>query len=301
MPEIDIRLFIGSLGSRNLRRITNEKAACLTHPFSIGRQLERICSRNGSLSCLSLQSVKSARSNEAAICIDGSSFDGIDRARPHFKRSFQACKYVLFLRELIANPRSVGAACPSSKGLAKTMASFIPEREDGYIVEVGAGTGVVTSAILERGIDPSRLVVVEISKNLVMLLRKLFPAVNVVHGSAVMLKDHLVETLGPDSARVSTIVSSLPLRSLSDDLVHEIKNQFREVLQDYGRLIHFTYALKSNRENHPKAFQKVNSKIRWMNLPPARVEVFRRRVSKNRTGKPICAEPLSSDRHPFPN
>ncbi|KAA3655863.1 MAG: methyltransferase domain-containing protein [Calditrichaeota bacterium] len=180
------------------------------------------------------------------------------------------------MRELVANPRGVGAACPSSKGLARIMASFIPKDDDGYIVELGAGTGVVTAAILERGIDPSRLIVVEISEDLVKMLRKQFPNVRIVHGNAAALKDHLDYSLGEGSNRVSTIVSSLPMRSLPEKLVDAIKQQLHDILPHNGRLIHFTYALKPVSQNYLTSFQRTNSKIRWRNVPPARVEVYHR-------------------------
>ncbi len=198
------------------------------------------------------------------------------KARVKRIKSSQAKKYAIFLRELVSNPRGVGAACPSSKGLAKTMASYIPLNDDGYIIELGAGTGVVTSAILERGIDPSRLVVVEISEKLVNYLRKQFPQIQVVHGSAAVLKEHLKFTLGEESHHISTVISSLPMRSLPGDLVESINQQLNEIIPQNGRLIHFTYALKPTSQSYSSCFQKVNSKIRWANLPPARVEVYHR-------------------------
>jgi len=55
----------------------------------------------------------------------------------------------LFLREWVAQPGIVGAIWPSSHRLAHGMAQHIPIRGDGLVVEIGAGTGVVTQALLE--------------------------------------------------------------------------------------------------------------------------------------------------------
>ncbi|KAA3618586.1 MAG: methyltransferase domain-containing protein [Calditrichaeota bacterium] len=222
------------------------------------------------------RSISRVHVNQAILDFGRPPLPRYKNARIKRYKSSQAKKYAMFLRELVSNPRNVGAACPSSKGLAKTMASFIPLNDDGYIIELGAGTGVVTSAILERGIDPSRLIVVEISEKLVKFLRKQFPQIHVVHGSAAVLKEHLDFTLGDESHRISTIVSSLPMRSLPDNLVDSIKQQLHDILPHNGRLIHFTYALKPASQSYSSCFQKVNSKIRWANLPPARVEVYHR-------------------------
>lgn len=222
------------------------------------------------------RSIERVHVNEAILDLGRPFLPRTKSARVKRINSSQAKKYAIFMRELVANPRGVGAACPSSKGLARTMASYIPLEDDGYIVELGAGTGVVTAAILERGIDPSRLIVVEISEDLVKFLRKQFPNVRIVHGNAAVLKDHLDYTLGDNSRRVMTIVSSLPLRSLPEKLVDKIKQQLHDVLPHNGRLIHFTYALKPVSQNYPSSFTRINSKIRWRNLPPARVEVYHR-------------------------
>ena len=57
----------------------------------------------------------------------------------------------LFLREFLEAPAGVGAVWPSSEHLARGMAARIDPRGDGLVVELGAGTGVVTRALLDRG------------------------------------------------------------------------------------------------------------------------------------------------------
>lgn len=212
-----------------------------------------------------------------AIYFDRRPISRIRHVRQRLYENSFAHRYAIFFRELINNPRGVGAACPSSKGLAKTMASFIPANEDGYVVELGAGTGVVTQAILDHGVHPSRLIVVEISENLVEILRRQFPQVLIVHGDAAALGNHLERALGRDESRkVTTIVSSLPLRSLPIGLVKSIKQELYKVIPHNGRLIQFTYAIRSMVPTHSEKFNHIKTKIRWLNIPPARVEVFSR-------------------------
>lgn len=182
----------------------------------------------------------------------------------------------LFAREIIRNPRAMGAAVPSSAKLARAMAAQVPLVEDGgLVVEVGAGTGVVTAALLQRGILPENLIVVERAPALVMHLRQHFPHLRVIEGDA----GHLKSLLGADFHRVKTIVSGLPLRSLPRPVVESIIRQYDKILENGGLLIQFTYDLLNRAKSigMEKHFVRIASIIIWRNLPPARVEVFSHR------------------------
>ena len=86
---------------------------------------------------------------------------------------------VTFGSELLNNPRPVGSAVPSSRFLARRMAGLIPRSPRGYVVELGAGTGAITAALLARGIPPERILSVERSETMVKLLKRRFPFLNV--------------------------------------------------------------------------------------------------------------------------
>ena len=66
--------------------------------------------------------------------------------------------------------------CPSGMPLARSMAAFAPRKGDGLVVELGAGTGPVTRQLLDAGIAPRRLVVVEQSPVMVSLFLRRTPA-----------------------------------------------------------------------------------------------------------------------------
>src|SRR5690606_27501302 len=85
----------------------------------------------------------------------------------------------LFLQELCATPGSIGAICPSSRYLASQMARQVPVDDSGLIIELGAGTGAITQALLDHGIAPERLLVVEYSGSFVQRLRTRFPQIKV--------------------------------------------------------------------------------------------------------------------------
>ncbi len=179
-----------------------------------------------------------------------------------------------FIRELISNPRAVGAACPSSRKLALRMASFIPNHLEGIIVELGAGTGVVTSALLDRGIPPHRIIAIERSSDLTLLLKRRFPQVTIIHGDAQFLGKILAPHLSKKNKAVDVVVSSLPLRSLPKSVVQAIEKELTHLLSKEGRFIQFTYDLRTEVAGPFRCFVKRASKIVWRNLPPARVDVF---------------------------
>src|SRR6266852_1416870 len=68
---------------------------------------------------------------------------------------------VRFIRSWIERPLSIGAVTTSSKLLARTMARYVDPDVPGPVVELGPGTGVVTQALVEQGVDPARFVLVE--------------------------------------------------------------------------------------------------------------------------------------------
>jgi phospholipid N-methyltransferase len=179
----------------------------------------------------------------------------------------------LFLRELLDRPGAIGAVCPSSTRLAQRMAGAVPSGGQGLVVELGGGTGAVTRALLDAGIPPDRLRVVERSASFAQHLRQRFPSVSILQGDAAELA-----TLLPDGAGIDAVVSSLPLRSLPRPVVQAILAQWRQVLQPGGLVIQFTYALHGRPEALFDGFGLLDEQIVWANLPPARMLVLARQA-----------------------
>ena len=175
---------------------------------------------------------------------------------------------VFFLRWL-ASPLQVGAAAPSSQFLARAIADQVDLRSAKPIIELGGGTGSVTSALLATGIDPGRLIVIERDARLCDLLRKRFPALKIVQGDATRLID-LLAPLGVDSA--SSVISSLPLRSLSRSKTEQIVCQSFLLLGKRDKFIQYTYGLRSPLADF-NLYGKLTARI-WLNFPPAFVWRF---------------------------
>jgi phosphatidylethanolamine/phosphatidyl-N-methylethanolamine N-methyltransferase len=183
-----------------------------------------------------------------------------------FANAWLSCAPWVFAREMLSQPAAVGAIWPSSGRLARSLASRVPLHGDGLVVELGGGTGVVTRALLQRGIAPARLVVIERSAAFVRHLRVRFPGTLVVQGDAAEL-----ESLLPRGCRIDAIVSSLPLRSLPALEAAAIVAQWRALIADAGIVVQFTYDLSSTEHQSLQGFLQRWSRIVWANLPPARV------------------------------
>ncbi len=189
------------------------------------------------------------------------------------KRIFEAllpADLRLFARAIWSGPQAVGAACPSSRHLADYMASQAVAASKGYIVELGAGTGVVTASLLAHGVAPERLIVVEKSALLAAHLRGRFPNVTILEGDAA----DLANLLGWRAERVSTVVSSLPLKSLPKSTVDQIGSALDAVLPKGATFIQFTYSLRCRAIDWAQEITCLHSRTIWRNVPPARVNVF---------------------------
>ncbi|MCD6045533.1 MAG: hypothetical protein K0R48_696 [Gammaproteobacteria bacterium] len=177
---------------------------------------------------------------------------------------------VVFIKSFLRDPKAAGAIYPSSKRLAKSMASYVVFSQNQLVVELGAGTGVVTQAMLNRGIPAERIIAIESSPELVENLRMRFPKVKVIEGDA----SHLPELLREEIRPIGTIISSLPLRSLDKEILDRILLAIPSTLSVHGRYIQFTYDLRNNTHFYPQRYQLIQRKLVWVNIPPARVEVY---------------------------
>lgn len=187
---------------------------------------------------------------------------------------FLSSSTVLFTRALLANPRAVGAACPSSSKLAQAIAAQVKLPCEGLIIELGGGTGAVTAALLQRGVDPSQLVVVEMDKLMARHLKNRFKDVAVIQGNAVKF----CQLCNRFNRQVTTVVSSLPLLSLPNGMVEALGKEFQKMLgSDEGMLIQYTYRINKGPSPLSAYMERTASKAVWGNLPPARVEIFRAR------------------------
>ena len=182
--------------------------------------------------------------------------------------------FFTFGSELLSNPRPIGSAVPSSRFLARRMASYLPRSPKGYVVELGAGTGSITAALLKRGIPADRILSIERSETMVKLLKRRFPSLNIALGDAAELRALLKAWLPKGAPEISYVVSSLPLRSLPEKVVTSILREVYHVLPRHGKLLQYTYNLGKTPHRALSGFKRCHTTVVWANFPPARLDVF---------------------------
>src|SRR4030095_13323788 len=95
-----------------------------------------------------------------------------------------------FIRSWIQNPLAIGALAPSGRLLAKRMATGIGKHA--RVIELGAGTGTVTQALLDAGVKPANLYLVERDEHFLGILARRFPSCPLIAADAL----HLAQQFG---------------------------------------------------------------------------------------------------------
>jgi phosphatidylethanolamine/phosphatidyl-N-methylethanolamine N-methyltransferase len=180
---------------------------------------------------------------------------------------------VRFLRSWIEKPLHVGAVMPSGRVLARTMAQYVDVHSEGPVIELGPGTGAITNALIAHGIDQKRLVLVEYNPGFCALLRDRYPHATVVQGDAYALRDSLWDVL---STPASAVVSGLPL--VTRPMLARLKliRDAFAAMAPGSPFVQFTYSVAPPIPRSLPGVSTEASERIWMNLPPARVWVYRK-------------------------
>ena len=181
----------------------------------------------------------------------------------------------LFLREWLANPLRTGAVAPSSPKLAGAMAEWLPADPESYVLELGPVTGAVTEALIKYGLREDRLVAIEHNPNMARLLRKRFPRANIITGDAWQM-DHLLPACPVPVHAVGAVISSLPLLNFPPEQAESLAEKIQFILKPRGHWVQYSYNLGKKQPRGANRFKLHASKIIWLNLPPARVSVYRK-------------------------
>jgi phosphatidylethanolamine/phosphatidyl-N-methylethanolamine N-methyltransferase len=178
----------------------------------------------------------------------------------------------LFIQSLLKSPLAVGALVPSSPQLSRLIASQVGCGSS-HVLEVGAGTGSITDALLSLGLPANRLFVIERDPSLVAHLHMRFPNIRVRCGDA----EHAGAILCEEGiSQVQTLISSLPIRNLNgDDRIAIVRGMMKALAAD-GQLIQFTYSANCPFPTERLGLHAERVGRVWMNIPPAVVWKFTR-------------------------
>jgi phosphatidylethanolamine/phosphatidyl-N-methylethanolamine N-methyltransferase len=198
--------------------------------------------------------------------------------------------YRLFLRESFRKIRVTASVLPSSRFLTTAMLDQVDFRTARNLVELGAGTGVITQEILRRMTPDSRLFALEINRNFVRHLRASCKdsRLKVLHVDA---SDLLNQLAAYSVGAIDVVISSLGLTGMSSEHRTRIVKQAEACLAPAGIMTQFQYvpslALVPDLPNRQlrrfqegeflrKYFPIVSVKPVFLNLPPALVFTCRK-------------------------
>lgn len=172
---------------------------------------------------------------------------------------------VHFLRTALKDYK-VAAIAPSSSFVVKQILKKIPPHSRTYIVEYGAGDGVITKALLEQMPKDGKLVVIEMSPHFIPNLKKIRDArLQVVHGDVLKICKDFSRLKLP---RVDVVISGIPFSFFNSKERHFIARQTFQMLSEHGRFILYQFSplmLPYLREYFKK---KIKLSLEVRNFPP---------------------------------
>jgi phosphatidylethanolamine/phosphatidyl-N-methylethanolamine N-methyltransferase len=178
----------------------------------------------------------------------------------------------LFFRRWLANPLQMGSIVPSSPALCRKLVEQTHYAADEAVIELGAGTGVVSQALLRGGLPAERLFVVEIVRDMAQHLRKVLPGANIIEGDARRLP-----ALIPSEwqGKIGTVVVGIPLVLLPAEEQRAFVEAIEAFAPTHG-FIMYTYSLFSPLKH--KALGYTGRREAWtpLNVPPASVWRYRK-------------------------
>ncbi|MBY0282312.1 MAG: methyltransferase domain-containing protein [Alphaproteobacteria bacterium] len=190
---------------------------------------------------------------------------------PDYEITLRRRENMLFFKRWLKNPSQMGTLAPVTPSLARLAANLVENPSD-LIVELGAGTGRVTRALLAQGVKPQNLVLVELDHELCVFLKETLKDLpeckdsmpHIIEGDATRLAEIIPESF---KGNVATVVSAIPFMYIPPIAREKIVQSSFDVLKPAGSILHITYNPKS-----PLAFKKDLNQERvgklWFNVPP---------------------------------
>ena len=182
---------------------------------------------------------------------------------------------LLFFRKFLRHGTKIAGIVPSSTHLARAAITGI--RSDAKVIlELGAGTGPITAAIVGRVQSTCRIIAIERDADFVRVLKKRFVTqANLeivqadISGLRQILKDRGVE-------RVRHVVSGLPIPSFSQELQKTLFRDIHEILAFDGSFNQITEIPLLYRNLYRRYFEEVEFIFELRNIPPAGVYICKR-------------------------
>lgn len=193
------------------------------------------------------------------------------RLKERFGRKFD--EEIRFFKGWIDGPKQVGAILPTSAITARRMASVINPRSGLPVLELGPGTGVITKAILGRGVQPENLVAIEYSSDFYQHLTHTYPGVRFINGDAFDLD----RTLGDlKDLKFDSVISGIPLLNFPMQARIELLESLLDRMPPGRPVVQISYGPVSPIVARPDRYHIQHFDFVVRNIPPAQLWVYRR-------------------------
>lgn len=183
---------------------------------------------------------------------------------------------MFFIKQFLKSPLTIGSVCPSSQALSRALGEMAVEmyrNRRGLIVDLGAGTGVVTRELLDLGVNPEEILAIDISENFRPIFNSQCMPISLHIGDARNL--HEIITADYPDLPVIAIISSLPLKSMFDKDIAAIMPEIWRILYERGGiLLQYTYALWSHSSLTQYGFSLAGCRYIMRNFPPTLIEKY---------------------------
>ena len=185
--------------------------------------------------------------------------------------------FFAYLNGWSRHPKAVGGPFPSSPWTARRLAQAALDMaipKGGPVLELGAGTGPVTEALIEAGRSVAEIIAVEQDAALCQTLERRFRGLRVVHGNALEIGKVLASAR---VSRVSVVVCGLPMRAIASPAATRCYAEAFRLMPSGGAIIQYTYGFKAPVDLDGAATQLDAQFIgrEWRNVPPMGIWSYR--------------------------
>lgn len=178
-----------------------------------------------------------------------------------------------FFQAFLKSPRVVASMVPSSHFLERHVVEAARLESAAAVVELGAGTGGTTRALLDALGDDARLLVIERTAAFIPGLRSIDdPRLEIIHGCA---SDIRAETGKRGVPRVDAVVSGIPFSSLPPELARRVVSEIHACLSPGGRFVAYQVTDRVAEYARP-VFGAPRVEHEILNLPPLRIFTWTR-------------------------
>lgn len=175
---------------------------------------------------------------------------------------------MVFLREFLRHPYQVASIIPSSRFLERRVMALAGVKTAHTVVELGAGTGGTTRAILRDLPKDGKLLVIEINPRFCAYLRRIKDERLIVHRGNAQELCEAVTARGlhaPDA-----IISGIPFSTMSSDTGASILSAVKSALTAGGRFVAYQFSKQVDDLASP-LLGRARVELELFNIPPMRL------------------------------